>query len=571
MVQVERPTLTFAEIVERLQNRSDLPAWKRGELISAVRSFVRRFEPEGMSATARPDAINAVLLKATPAMARLAESSFSNMVSRLRAALHLCGIISQPGRHTNGLLEPWRSLFEPIKHHSQRSRLSRFFHTASRHGWKPEDITVTHFQLFYEELKNGAILKDGERVAREAAKLWNNFAEQMGWTPVDFKLPRKRFEYTFAWDKYPASLEAEVRALLDRLGNADILSGDDRPPLRPKTLINMEFQLKMFAAALVHRGRDPASLKSLRDLYRDGAYVEGLRFFLDRAGGKVTLQVRGIAEHVYRIAKRDPEFPADELASMTKLVKRLKQQLPQIGLTEKNQRKLAQFDSLRNRDGILLLPRKLHYMAKAGRNSARRDRAAGLMITAVAIEMLLMCPIRISNLAALDLKRHIRRQHSGRYTTTHIYIPANETKNSVEIHFELPRDAARMLDEYIDEFRPDLPGAAASSILFPGRSGNFRAPKQFWSMISKAGRRYLGVDINPHLFRHLAAKLYLDEHPGGYEVVRRTLGHTSMDTTARSYAGQETGRSIRHYDRTILKLRDEALRKPARAARSARR
>jgi integrase len=81
-------------------------------------------------------------------------------------------------------------------------------------------------------------------------------------------------------------------------------------------------------------------------------------------------------------------------------------------------------------------------------------------------------------------------------------------------------------------------------------------------MISEAGRQYLGVEINPHLFRHLAAKLYLDEHPGGYEVVRRTLGHTSLDTTSRFYAGQETGRSIRHFDRTILKLREQASGRP---------
>jgi integrase len=81
-------------------------------------------------------------------------------------------------------------------------------------------------------------------------------------------------------------------------------------------------------------------------------------------------------------------------------------------------------------------------------------------------------------------------------------------------------------------------------------------------MITEAGRQYLGVEINPHLFRHLAAKLYLDEHPGGYEVVRRTLGHNSLDTTSKFYAGQEAGRSIRHYDRTILKLRDEASGRP---------
>jgi site-specific recombinase XerD len=193
------------------------------------------------------------------------------------------------------------------------------------------------------------------------------------------------------------------------------------------------------------------------------------------------------------------------------------------------------------------------------------------MMTAVSIEILLMCPMRVSNLASLDLKRHVRRSHFKGVVSTHIYIPAEETKNEVEIHCELPHASARMLEEFIERFRPDLPGSSKSSLLFPSRTGARKRSAEFWLMITTAGRQYLGVEINPHLFRHLAAKLYLDEHPGGYEVVRRTLAHNSMDTTSSFYAGQETGRSIRHYDRTILKLRDEALGRPQNAGSRRRR
>lgn len=60
------------------------------------------------------------------------------------------------------------------------------------------------------------------------------------------------------------------------------------------------------------------------------------------------------------------------------------------------------------------------------------------MMTALSIELLLMCPLRIGNLAVLDLKAHVRRSHDRGNVTTHIYIPADETKNNVEIHFEPP-------------------------------------------------------------------------------------------------------------------------------------
>jgi hypothetical protein len=61
--------------------------------------------------------------------------------------------------------------------------------------------------------------------------------------------------------------------------------------------------------------------------------------------------------------------------------------------------------------------------------------------------------------------------------------------------------------------------------------------------------------INVHLFRHVAAKLYLDANPGGYEVVRRVLGQRSLNTTINFYTGLETAAAVRHFDGTILKLR----------------
>ena len=60
-------------------------------------------------------------------------------------------------------------------------------------------------------------------------------------------------------------------------------------------------------------------------------------------------------------------------------------------------------------------------------------------------------------------------------------------------------------------------------------------------------------------------KLYLDQHPGAYEVVRQALGRKQMDTTVRYYAGQETARSFRHFDQTILKQREEGAGRPSRS------
>ena len=59
--------------------------------------------------------------------------------------------------------------------------------------------------------------------------------------------------------------------------------------------------------------------------------------------------------------------------------------------------------------------------------------------------------------------------------------------------------------------------------------------------------RELGFPINPHLFRHLAATLYLSEYPGQYEVVRSVLGHSRTSSTIAVYAGFEPETAARLY------------------------
>jgi len=62
-----------------------------------------------------------------------------------------------------------------------------------------------------------------------------------------------------------------------------------------------------------------------------------------------------------------------------------------------------------------------------------------------------------------------------------------------------------------------------------------------------------------HLFRQLAAKLYLEAHPEDLETVRRILGHTSQRTTSRSYADIRTAAAFRRFDDMIAGRSAQAL------------
>ncbi|MGC2413946.1 MAG: tyrosine-type recombinase/integrase [Stellaceae bacterium] len=92
--------------------------------------------------------------------------------------------------------------------------------------------------------------------------------------------------------------------------------------------------------------------------------------------------------------------------------------------------------------------------------------------------------------------------------------------------------------------------------LFPGRhETEVKSRSTFRNQLGRTIRRYTGLQMHPHLFRHARAKIHLDRHPGEYAIVSTALGHASIDTTRDFYAGLENAAAMRHFDEVILALR----------------
>ena len=247
--------------------------------------------------------------------------------------------------------------------------------------------------------------------------------------------------------------------------------------------------------------------------------------------------LRGVARHW---VKTDDAT----LAKMAAVVKRLA--VPEQGLTVKNWDRLRAFDDEEKVNCFLRLPQRLREDVDRGRLPPHR--AAVLAGIAAAVELLIVAPVRRQNLADIDVERHLVR--TGK--KLHLVLPAAEVKNGTDLEFELP---ARTVE----------PIAAGT-----GRGGGLCSLQRNVRHSSRAGaaaRRpktpspgrsnatvfeYPALKVNAHLFRHIGAKLYLDVMPGGYEVIRRVLGHKKMDTTVRFYTGFETKTAAKHFDKVIL-------------------
>ena len=229
-------------------------------------------------------------------------------------------------------------------------------------------------------------------------------------------------------------------------------------------------------------------------------------------------------------------------------------------MTERNRARLRQFDDPGTLGRLIGLPEAI--LRTLPRSKPPSYAEAIKLQSSLAVGILLAAPMRIKNLASLQLGRHVVGSRPG--GVRHIVIPADEVKNRTPLAFEVSDSLGELIDVYLTRCRPilakDLEGA-----LFPSRSGGSKKPGQLAQQIKRMIAQQTGIDLNVHAFRHLAAMLFLREHPGEYETAQIILGHTNVDTTVRSYCGLEQADALRRLDALIDRHRNKpgGLREPS--------
>lgn len=218
----------------------------------------------------------------------------------------------------------------------------------------------------------------------------------------------------------------------------------------------------------------------------------------------------------------------------------------------KARQRLQQFNDRHNLAQVYLFAERV--MAEVERID-RPKRADALRVqTAIAIEILLHCALRIGNLAGLRIGHELDLD-DGATCPIRIAIPGRQVKNGEPLDHEVPPEAARLGRRYVRRYRPLLV-ANPGSALFPNRSGGTKRADDFSRQIKATLWRECGVVVHSHLFRHLGATQHLRRNPGAYETVSRVLGHRSRDTTYRYYTSEETRSAVARFDQEVLGLQE---------------
>jgi hypothetical protein len=551
------PTLpTFADLIGRIQAAEVLPLRTQQNWAWALRAVARAVGKDPVAVPAHPEFLRKLLDQAAPASIGINRAAWNNARSLCGKALEWAGLASMPGHYQAPFTPAWDELWAKLPTGTALSfQLSRLFHWASAQGVEPADMNDAALDRFHQDLVAESIVRDPYEIYRGAAKSWNNAVERIpGWPQQRLAVPSRQQVFSFPWSTFPPTLEADVEAYLRRAAGLDLSDDHFTRAQRPATIQTRRWQLRLLATAIAKSGIAPDTLTDLRTMLVPEVAARGLQHLHDRNNGASSVQISNVALFLGTLAGR-LEMPDDMVSRLRKMARKLK--VTQHGMTARNREAMRAFDDHVAVEALLGLPQRILREVRASGRTGYRE--AKMIQTALAIELLLNAPVRIQNLASIDLGRHLLEVGSRGTRTVHLHFPAAEVKNANDLEFPLMQESVELLEIYLAEFRPLL-SAEPGLLLFPGKlADQHKGNGALSSQIKELVHAYTRLDMPAHRFRHAAAKIYLDRHPGEYELIRQLLGHKDKETTIAFYSGAESASAARYYARTILEIRAGSL------------
>jgi hypothetical protein len=544
---------TLEQIYRAIEGDQTLDKRRKQDLLSALNTCARVLGVPLANFSSEPRQLGPRLASVAPAAHGITEGRWANIRSLIGKAVATAHPLL-PGRQDSALGPSWEALLVQLEPRYQRAAVVAGLRWLSGQGIGPDRVTLDDVERFMDVLRTQSLRPKPEDVCRRFIGAWNKAVESVpGWPAIALTWVSRKAVRSLPWSDFPASFKADVDRWLSRQSGEDLFAEDGpTTPLKPITRKSYEGMIRTSAWALVQAGVAPDAICSLADLVSRQHFQLILQDLWNRTGEKKTATLGRRADVLIAMARHHVGLDEVALAELRKSANRVTPET--TGLTEKNRDRLRPFDNPETFAALVNLPFVMR--AKVDKGKLTPVRAAQQAEMAVAIAILLVAPVRMKNLRMIEIGRQLR-VHGHRMMLS--FIEA-EVKNAVPLEFEIDAATADLISWFIEHHRPLL-APAGSLFLFPGKAGGPRTDDGLSTPLEKALRKGLGLTINPHLFRHLAAKLFLDANPGQYETVRQFLGHRTIVTTMRFYAGFETKAATKLYRGVVEAMRTKGTQK----------
>lgn len=491
----------------------------------------------------------------------MTSTRWSNIITILNRVLKRAGLIKVGSRRTGKTSLCWVKLIGSLGSKEDQRGLSTFAKFCSEKGIDPEQVTLDVWEEFVAEtLTKSTFRRPRATVRRVIAASSRARATNPDWPLPDFpKLMNPRL-MSIPKDALPQSFWADLDAYVERSSTPTTDIFDDISPrqLSADTLSRYRDVAWRTASAQVHAGRPAEEIVSLAALMDLTWLKEAMRWLHARAGNRFLKDHLNTAATWVSFADNYVRPPEPIRDGLRKIMKTIDKALGKPEFSKKNIQRLDQFTDQATVNEFLLQPYRIFDEISRKKEITVKD--ATEMMAAVAIELLLATMIRRKNLAHADLKANFwpaKPRPDGRWA---FRVDGKDVKNHKPLDFPLLPSTTRLIQFYLKRCWPLLQQEPCTKLFLRG-NGKLKGSEGVAYLVRRVVRQRLGLDVNVHLFRHIGAMLYLDEHPGNLEVVRVMLGHGSTRTTQQFYARMKATRAIELFTKVVLGERDGLIKK----------
>ena len=462
------------------------------------------------------------------------------------------GHIAPDPKAGQALSTSWEPLVLSITDRYQRSFMNQFGLYCSSVGTEPMEVcdkVLADFEA--HSFATGKTPSRAKQLRRDVTKTWNGLSPVCeGWPGFELDLVDSRQNQSIAPEELPVSFLADAKACIDRTGGNGLFDTRKTKVLRPATQKDRLHKICQLVTVYVNAGGPLSALKSLKDLVQPEPMQLILGAIWQDGKGKENGHNYNRARLLRLIAEHWAYVSPEALEPFKTAEGRFRPK--KKGMTENNQKKLRPFlDDAHCAKIVSLASRVMAKLDPA--NPSILD--AVVAQSAVAVSILQTAPMRMRNLASLNLDEHIHRVSD---TVCHIVLPDDQVKNEQDLDFPLGKITIALLDLYLKVYRPLLlKGKRDQGSLFISWNGAQKTEAALSAQITKFIKFHAGYHLNPHAFRHLVGLIFLRAFPGEYEPVRQLLGHKDIRTTINFYVGLETQDSFKRLDKVMDRHRGE--------------
>jgi integrase len=528
---------SFVEAIAAIEQSADLSKNTKRHWVCSLRQIGKWLDRPFELIPARWTSIRLPVGQLHHARVDVTAKTVANHKSNVAAALRWFSKEHNVSPRGVALSAEWASLRDGIDDGGRRRRLYGLMRYCSGRGLGPTAVDDAVLLDYLRYRADTTSLAATTMARRSIARAWNRYADDTADGSRQRLIePSVKASEGPAWEDFPEGLRRDIDAHLAGLGKMRKVNGKRHPPCGPKTITTRRAELVAVARMAVRQGIAIESLTSLVALLDPDVVERVINAYWEKNGKEPKVYTIDLGWKLLSMARQAglSEAAIERLDDIRASLEEHRHG----GLTGKNLKLIRQVLSEGIWSEVVSLPNALMRQARTQQAHAPVKAAVTAQI-AVAIAILSVAPVRLSNLISIELEKNLVKP-GGPMSPFWLTFPHYDVKNRVNLDFTFDEALTRLIDEYIHDFRPTLVRGSNAAWLFPGVAGDPKTANMFSTQITERIEKATGLRMTVHQFRHACAAIYLKHRPGEYETVRRLLGHRNIQTTISFYCSLET-------------------------------